>query len=97
MKIKHTTTVATLLTARPDLRWTLVANGIEGLADEDHHPPPERTVGEAAERHGADVEVLIAALNAAAMKKPDPQFIARLKQRFAGYKHGCCHASGHHY
>ena len=95
MKIEHTTKVAALLAVRPDLRWTLVANGIEGLANENHNPPPDRTVGEAAERHGTDITALIAALNVAVAKEPDQQFIVRLKQQFAGYKHGCCHGPSH--
>lgn len=97
MNITPDTKVAEILQVRPDLRWTLVANGIEGLAKEDHVPPPHRTVGEAAQRHGADAGKLVAALNAAASAAPDTAFIAEMKRKYAGFTGGCCHGHGEHH
>lgn len=95
MKITPDTKVAALLAERPDLRWTLVTNGIEALANETHCPPPERTVGEAAQRHGADATRLLDALNRAAAGAPDEAFIAAMKRKYAGFKGGCCGGHGH--
>ena len=99
MKITQDTKVAEMLEARPDLRWTLVANGIEGLAEESHFPPPQRTLGEAAQRHGADATKLLAALKRAAAAPPDVAFLAAVKQKYANFKGGCCggHDHGHHH
>jgi hypothetical protein len=94
MNITLETKVAEMLRAKPDLRWTMVANGIEGLAEESHFPPPHRTLGEAAQRHGADAGKLVAALNAAAAA-PDPVFVAAMKRKYAGFTGGCC--GGHHH
>lgn len=95
MKITPDTKVAEMLTARPDLRWTLVANGIEALAKETHFPPPQRTVGEAAQRHGADPTQLLAALNQAAAGAPNHAFIAEMKRKYAHFTGGCCGGHGH--
>jgi hypothetical protein len=95
MKITPDTKVAEMLTARPDLRWTLVANGIEALAKEDHFPPPQRTVGEAAQRHGANAAQLLAALNQAADGEPDSAFIAVMKRKYADFEGGCCGGHAH--
>jgi hypothetical protein len=99
MKITPDTKVAEMLSLRPDLRWTLVANGIEALANEDHCPPPQRTLGEAAQRHGANAAQLLAALNQAAAGAPDAAFIAAMKQKYANFKGGCCggHDHDHHH
>lgn len=91
MTITQDSRVADILAVRPDLRWTLVANGIEGLADETHFPPPHRTVGEAAARHGVNTAKLVAALAAAWEQKPDSAFVAEMKQKYADFKGGCCH------
>jgi hypothetical protein len=95
MEITLDTKVAPMLAARPDLRWTLVTNGIEALANETHFPPPDRTVGEAAQRHGADASRLLDALNRAAAVAPDAAFIAEVKQKYAGFKTACCGGHGH--
>ena len=95
MKITPDTTVVEMLTARPDLRWTLVANGIEALANESHLPPPHRTVGEAAQRHGADANRLLAALNAAAGAAPDEAFLAEMKRKYANFRGACCGGHAH--
>jgi len=93
-QVTRDTRVAELLAARPDLRWTLVAHGLTGLADESHLPPPERTLGQAGQRHGADVDELVAAADRAWQQPADTKFVAEMKQKFAGFKGGCC---GHHH
>lgn len=90
MKISSDTSVHSMLKERPDLRWTLVDNGLVPLADEHHVPPPERTIGEAALRHGLDTDALLTALRAAAANLPDDEFVAKMKKKFAGFKGGSC-------
>lgn len=97
MNITRQTRVADILAARPDLRWTLAEGGLTGLANETHFPPPERTVGEAAQRHGVNEAALLAALNRAAAAAPDTEFVAAMKRRYADFKGGCCHGPGDHH
>ena len=94
MTITAQTRVADILTARPDLRWTLVTGGITGLADENHHPSPGVTVAIAAGRHGADEAALVIALNQAIQEKPDMKLIRAIKKKIAEHQHGCCHCGG---
>jgi hypothetical protein len=90
MNITADTKIAELLQARPDLRWTLVEQGIRGLADENHFPPPQRTLAEAAARHGADLAALVTALERAWRTAPDAARIAALKAQYPAQKHRCC-------
>jgi hypothetical protein len=90
MKITYDTKLAEILGARPDLRWTLVEQGIDGLADESHFPPPQRTVAEAASRHGANADAMVGALNGAWQAGPDEARIAAVKAKFPAHKHQCC-------
>jgi hypothetical protein len=90
MTITPDTSVAAILLERPDLRWTLVEGGLEPLAREDHIPPPQRTVGEAAMRHGLDVAAFMTKLNRAASAGPDEVFVAKMKAKYAGFTGGCC-------
>ena len=94
MKITAQTKVADILAARPDLRWTLVAGGITGLADENHHPAPGVTVAIAASRHGADQAALVAALNQVNQEKPKMKLIKAIKQKIQQHHTGCCHCGG---
>jgi hypothetical protein len=95
MKITFDTSVAAMLTERPDLRWTLVDGGIVPLVNEHHFPPPQRTVGEAAVRHGIDPQPLIEALNRAAAAAPDPVLAAAIKKKYADFQGGCCGGHAH--
>lgn len=90
LTITEDTSVAAILLERPDLRWTLVEGGLEPLAREDHVPPPQRTVGEAAMRHGIDMQELVMKLNRAASAGPDAEFVAKMKAKYARFKGGCC-------
>jgi|GEM_PF-4993406 len=93
-RVTHQTNVAAILAARPDLRWTLVAGGIDGLADENHHPAAHVTVAYAAGRHGADAAALVAALNQALQEKPNMGIIKAIKTKVQEHKAGCCHCGG---
>ena len=73
----------------------LAVEDIEALAKEDHFPPPQRTVGEAAQRHGANAVQLLAALNQAAAGEPDSAFIAAMKRKYADFEGGCCGGHAH--
>jgi hypothetical protein len=95
MKMERTTKVAAILATRPDLRWTLVAGGITGLADENHHPEAHVTVEYAAGRHGADADALVTALNRALQEKPNMSIIKAIKKKVQEHKAGCCHCGGH--
>jgi hypothetical protein len=95
MKVERTMKVAAILAARPDLRWTLVAGGIAGLADENHHPAAHVTIEYAAGRHGADADALVTALNQALKEKSDMGIIKAIKKKVQEHKGGCCHCGGH--
>lgn len=94
-RVTRKTKVAAILSARPDLRWTLVAGGIAGLADENHHPASHVTVEYAAGRHGADADALVTALNQTLKEKPNMSIIQAIKKKVQEHKAGCCHCGGH--
>jgi hypothetical protein len=88
------THVAELLAKHPELRAVLIREGLTGLRDPQHQPPPFVTLAFAAQRHGIPARPLVTALNHALQEKPTMGIIKSIKKKIQQHHEGCCHCGG---